>query len=422
MTMLSNRPPPAYSSPMETEDLPVSAGPQLSPAAFSTVRRRAVLEGCKWDPQVGDIIALAPFPLVMKRSVWRRIARQAEHLAAETVAAEEEIIARPVLVKKLGLPLALLNVLAARKPMTPAPGRVMRFDFHYTTDGWRISEVNSDVPGGFTEASHFTAMMAQNYPGLRPAGDPARMWSDALADAAPEGLFVMLSAPGYMEDHQVIAYLARTLRERRCKTHLANPRQIRWLDGVAYLNATWYRGPVDAIVRFYQAEWLARLPAKTGWANFLRGGKTLVANPASAIISESKRFPLLWDRLCSAMPTWRALLPETCDPRYVPWERDSQWLLKRSMCNTGDSILIPERLTPTSRLRTKLTVRMWPGAWVAQRRFESMPLSTPVGPRHFCIGVYMVNGSLAGAYARMSEKRVIDFEATDVALLLQDDD
>ena len=32
--------------------------------------------------------------------------------------------------------------------------RLMRYDFHPTRDqGWMISEVNSDVPGGFAEAS-----------------------------------------------------------------------------------------------------------------------------------------------------------------------------------------------------------------------------------------------------------------------------
>src|SRR5947207_3391973 len=39
---------------------------------------------------------------------------------------------------------------------------LLGFDFHYTTQGWRISEANSDVPGGFSEASYFTGMMAEH--------------------------------------------------------------------------------------------------------------------------------------------------------------------------------------------------------------------------------------------------------------------
>jgi glutathionylspermidine synthase len=295
----------------------------------------------------------------------------------------------------------------------------MRFDFHHTTEGWRVSEVNSDVPGGFTEASHFTEMMAEHYPGLRPAGNPANVWCDALARA---GVIALLSAPGYMEDHQVIAYLASKLRERGCEPHLANPRQIIWRNGIAHLHTTWYRGPVGGIIRFYQAEWLARLPRAMGWAHCFRGGKTPVANSAPAIISESKRFPLVWDELSSPMSTWRELLPETRDPREVSWARDPRWLLKTAFCNTGDSVTLPERLPRKSWRRTRLAVGLSPRSWIAQRRFESVAIRTPAGPRHVCLGIYTINGKAAGAYARISEKSVIDFEAADVALLIEDDD
>jgi hypothetical protein len=79
----------------------------IDAASFSAVRRRAVLEGCKWDPQVGDVATLAPFPLVMKSSLWDVLAAQAEKLAAEATAAEIEILQRPELLKVLGLPRAL---------------------------------------------------------------------------------------------------------------------------------------------------------------------------------------------------------------------------------------------------------------------------------------------------------------------------
>jgi len=79
-------------------------------------------------------------------------------------------------------------------------------------------------------------------------------------------------------------------------------------------------------------------------------------------------------------------------------------------------------MRPGEWLRTRLRVRLTPGRWVAQRRFESVPVSTPTGLRHACVGVYTVNGRAAGAYARLSEKPVIDFAAADVALLLEDDE
>jgi hypothetical protein len=394
----------------------------LDAETFSRLRRQAVLEGCKWDVQVGDVATLAPFPLVISHGVWERLAGQAEQLAAEAIAAEVEISGCPDLLRALGLPPALRNVLANGEPVTPAAGRVMRFDFHPTTQGWRISEVNSDVPGGFSEASYFTEMMAGYFPNLRPTGNPGDAWSDTLAAATSRGLIALLSAPGYMEDHQVIAYLAARLRERGCRAYLAKPEQIVWRNGHAHLETAWYDGPVDGVVRFYQAEWLSRLPERTGWKNFFRAGKTPVANPALAVISESKRFPLVWDRLSTSLPTWQTLLPETRDPRAAPWSSDDGWLLKTALCNTGDTVSIRGLMPQDEWIRTRLRAKLSPSTWVAQRRFDPVPVSTPVGPRHVCIGIYTVNGLAAGAYARLSERPVIDFASVDVALLLDDDE
>ncbi|HWD92775.1 MAG TPA: glutathionylspermidine synthase family protein [Verrucomicrobiae bacterium] len=388
---------------------------------FSALRRRALLEGCKWDPQVGDISTLATFPLVMNAGVWKRLAFQAERLSAEAVAAENEISQRPELLGNLGLPRALRRVLTSREPLTPAPCRVMRFDFHPTVEGWRVSEVNSDVPGGFSEASHFTALMAEHFPGLRPAGNPAGAWSRAIATAIGiDGVCALLSAPGFMEDHQVNAFLASQLRKQGCHAFLAKPEQILWRNGTAHLNTEWHRGPLNGVIRFYQAEWLSRLPPRCEWKYFFRGGKTPVLNPALSVISESKRFPLTWQALAVKLPVWRELLPRTCDPRDVPWESDERWLLKTALCNNGDTVCIRELMKPSDWFRTRLAVRIFPGQWLAQGRFESVPVPTPAGPRHVCVGVYTVNGAAAGAYARLSEKTVIDFSATDVALLIDD--
>lgn len=399
------------------------AGDAIEKEAFSVLRRRVMLEGCKWDPQVGDVATLSPLPLVMTTSAWGRIAARAELLAAEAIAAEEEISRRPELQACLGLPAALQQVLAEKTPLSPAAGRVMRFDFHPTTTGWRISEVNSDVPGGFSEASAFTSLMAEHFPNLQPAGNPGAAWAHTLAEAAGDaGVVALLSAPGYMEDHQVIAYLAARLREWGCRTCLAKPEQIQWRNGEAHLDTAWHRGRLDAVVKFYQAEWLARLPKNCGWRHFFRGGKTRVANPPLSVISESKRFPLVWDRLSVQLPTWRELLPETSDPRLAPWQRDDAWLLKTAMCNTGDTVSIRELMPAAQWLRTRWSARLTPGKWVAQRRFESMPVQTSAGPMHACVGVYTVNGHVAGAYARLSKKPVIDFEAVDAALLLENDE
>jgi glutathionylspermidine synthase len=414
-------PPFGIRETQDDEDL--RAGDPVSHNEFAVIRRTVILDGYKWDPQVGDTNTLAPFPLILKSSAWKKLAGMAELLTAETLEAEAEIVREPSLLENLGLPAALRRVFAKGCPPTPALARVMRFDFHPTREGWRISEVNSDVPGGFSESSHFTAMMEEHFPQLRGTGSPADIWADALAAAAPSsGVIALLSAPGYMEDHQVIAFLAAKLRERGCRTHLTKPEQIFWRDGLAHLDAAWHQGPLDAVLRFYQAEWLSRLPANTGWKFFFSGGKTPVANPASAIISESKRFPLVFEKLTTKLPTWHALLPETRDPRNCSWACNDDWLLKTAFCNTGDTVSIRKLMSSSQWIRTRIDASFRPSGWIAQKRFESSPLATPIGPRHACLGIYTVNGKTAGTYARISEKPLIDFAATDVALLLEDDE
>jgi glutathionylspermidine synthase len=351
------------------------------------------------------------------------LAAWAQQLAAEAEEAENEIAERPDLLCRLGLPRKLLSVVSGEGPLTPAPGRVIRFDFHPATDGWRLSEANSDVPGGFSEASHFTGMMATHFLGFSLPGNPANTWTDALCEqVGTSGVVVLLSAPGYMEDHQVVSFLASRLRERGCQTHLAKPEQLVWREGHAHLNTAWHSGPVDAIIRFYQAEWISRLPDNTGWRFFFRNGKTPIANPPLSIITESKRFPLVWDSLSTPLKTWRALLPDTRDHRDAPWLNNETWLLKTALCNTGDTVSIRALMPASHWFRTRLSVLTNPARWVAQRRFVSVPITTPVGSRHVCVGVYTVNGRVAGAYARLSEKPVIDFAAVDVALLIEDDE
>jgi hypothetical protein len=118
---------------------------------------------------------------------------------------------------------------------------------------------------------------------------------------------------------------------------------------------------------------------------------------------------------------WRALLPESRDPRSAPWRRDRGWLLKAAFGNNGDDVVDRQRSTRRDWQRATWTIRLRPTQWVAQRRFEVLPISTPDGPVYPCLGVYTVNGEATGIYGRMSAKPLIDYSSTDVAILRRDD-
>jgi glutathionylspermidine synthase len=294
----------------------------------------------------------------------------------------------------------------------------MRFDFHPATDGWRVSEVNSDVPGGFTESSSFTALMSEHF-AASTAGCPVAAWADAIARAGQPA--ALLYAPGILEDMQIMAYLSDRLAERGVRALLAKPQQLRFSDGRAYLASANYPGPIGVIVRFFQAEWLFRTGRRRNWQPLFVGGRTPVANPATTILTESKRFALVMDRLRTPMTTWRTLLPETRDPRDAPWKSGDGWIVKTALCNTGDTVCMRDQVKPRTWRQIRREIFFFPRAWVAQRRFDASPLDSPAGCVYPCIGVYTVDGKAAGIYGRFSTKPLIDYSAVDVAVLVEDE-
>ena len=404
------------------------AGEALPRDVFDRIRRAAILRHHKWDPQVGDQATLATFPLIATRALVERLFRWAEALDREARAAEVELLAAPRLWERLAVPRAIRSELARgrRVGLTPACGRVLRFDFHPCRDGWRISEVNADVPGGYSESTELTQLFADAHAGLVPSGAPGERWCDTiLAHAressgrdAPRGALVY--ATGFTEDLQVCAHLAEHLRARGAITVLAQPQHLRWREGRAHLEADHHRGPLDFIVRFFQCEWLPRLGRAVQWRPLVAGGLTPVANPGSSVLLESKRFPLVWDSLRTQLPTWRALLPET---RPLPWRPralDASWVLKSAYSNNGDDVLHREITPPLEWRKATRWLALSRGTWLAQRRFEPEALETPWGPMHVCLGVYTIDGRAAGIYGRLSQRQIVDFRATDVAVLVDE--
>lgn len=405
--------------------LPWRPAPPLPPAVFSGVRQEAIFGCMKWDPQVEDVSTLAPFPVLLYAAAWRELARLAEELAAEAEAAEAEILGRPELYRELGLPWAVRRALrkAARGRPSRAGARVARFDFHWTAEGWKISEVNSDVPGGFNEASGFARLMAAHHPGSVPPGDPARELARAVTGAAAAGesrTVALVHATAFSDDRQVMVYLAREIEACGGRPVLAAPDHLAWEGGRAKLRSLdGPAGAVGTIVRFFPGEWLPNLPRAARWIRFFEGAETPVTNPASALLTQSKRFPLIWDRLVARMPTWRECLPETRDPRAVRSLPAEGWVLKPALGRVGDGIGILG-VTPDKEWRQiGRASRRHPGGWAAQRRFLPAPLSLPDhGEVYPCIGVYTIDGRAAGAYGRVAAKPLIDHRAQDAAVLL----
>jgi hypothetical protein len=170
------------------------------------------------------------------------------------------------------------------------------------------------------------------------------------------------------------------------------------------------------VLRFFPADWLPRLPGASGWGCFFAGGRTPTCNPGYAVLTQSKRFALTWDDLAMPLPTWRALLPETRSPRDVDGKAD--WVHKPALAHEGTDVGIRGVVETTEWQRIRRAALRDPEIWVAQRRFEALPLETPDGPLYPCVGVYVIDGEVAGAYGRAGTRPLINYLAREIVVLV----
>ncbi|MEN6385890.1 MAG: hypothetical protein ABFD79_11940 [Phycisphaerales bacterium] len=200
----------------------------ISREQWSEVRSSMIFEHHKWDPRIGDIEVLADFAIIIHEQAWRELASIAEKLSAEIFAAEGELRCRPEFFKQLGLSWKLRWALrgAAKKPVIGA-ARQIRFDFHWTTGGWMISEANTDVPGGYSEAGALSRLMQQYYSNAEVIGEPAKLLCEKFSAAIDKNTSVgLVHASAYTDDRQVMMYIAKELQKLQIRAELLSPDQI----------------------------------------------------------------------------------------------------------------------------------------------------------------------------------------------------
>jgi hypothetical protein len=164
----------------------------------------------------------------------------------------------------------------------------------------------------------------------------------------------------WVEDTQVVVHLAARLRARGLEAVLASPHHLRWVDGRARIDSDFRSAAVDAVIRFYQVEWIVDLPCTRSWMPLFRGGRTPVTNPGCVALTETKRLPLVWSELDASTATWRGMLPEARDPRDTWGLLAGGWVLKPAFGNTRDDVAIRDcmlRSRRSSRSRSRFEPR-----------------------------------------------------------------
>ncbi len=297
----------------------------------------------------------------------------------------------------------------------------MRFDFHPTTEGWQISEVNSNVPGGFTESSTLPRLMRDALAdgNLTLAGNPTDAWASAMLRHSGSNLIGLICAPGFMEDRQIVCHLAQALIARGGRAAVLDLQQLQ-LDNGHYIRSSDGQR-LGALVRFYQAEWLAQLPRRFPWQPMFLGGKTPVSNPLRMLHLLRKQS--LSPRLGSTPhATAHLARPPPRNPLHPPRRPAQRLGPQRSF--------LQQRRLGHHRRRNRLPhlpaphppPEIWwhPDTWIAcAAAFTTQRVETPLGEKVPCIGVYVIDGKAAGIYGRISRGTVVDYSALDVAVLIE---
>ena len=388
---------------------------------FDDYRLDAIFDCYKWDPQFKDSNTLSKYALVLTEKEYKEIKQLTEKLDQETIMAEEFLNKNQNLAKPLNLPKKISNELKRMTNYDPKRHlRLMRYDFHLDiNNNWVISEVNSDVPGGFAESSLLPKLaikyLKKDYTSIN--------FGDILASNIEKKIngknIMFVHCTSYSDDRQVMQFIGDEMEKRGYNSlygaadHIIfkNKKAISILDG--------HEGEIDFIFRFTPLEWLKDIKPKT-WDGYF-DTITPSCNHPVAIFAQTKRFPLIWESLKKngiKLDTWEKLLPHTI---LVKDLKDKEGYIYKPACGrVGEKISIKEACDEEEYNLILKDVKRHPNDYLAQEKFISMPILSPNKEEyHVCIGSYTVEGKHAGFYARISKKPRIDSHALDLPVIIE---
>ncbi len=388
--------------------------PALSPQAYRRYRLDAIFLGHKWDPQVFDRSAIADRAILVAEEDWSELTAAAETLFEETLLVERTLQRRAresgraeYLPRRAALRLAHL----ADPPTTKA--RLMRFDFHPTSEGWRLSEVNSDVPGGLNEATLFQQLWPSRSVRWRDTGQPGESYVQRLIDTFALGAgsrVGLIHATAYSDDWQHMAYLRELLAKRGIEAIGVAPTSIELDEGQMLVAGK----PLDAALRFFPGDWLLFSREGTPW--FAQHPASL-SNPLHALFSQNKFFPVACAAADVEIPTWQRYLPPTAALRIVDLVGSSD-VAKPSFGRVGEGIAAISRIRMRDRIGIAMHLLLGKGTWVRQKKFDSINVGSHGEPQHVCIGVYCVDGKTVGCYGRVSPHEIVGMSAADAPVFV----
>lgn len=396
---------------------------KIPDSKYYEYRLNAMFACYKWDPMFYDSNTLAKYVLILSEQENKELIQLTENLDKETRLAEEYLNKDKKLSKKLDLPKKVREQIKNMQNYDKKNNiRLMRYDFHPDIEGnWIVTEVNSDVPGGFAESSLLPDLARKtiNKKELTYTSFGERMVEEINKKLHKKGTIMMVHCTCYSDDRQVIQYMGDRLQKEGYDIIYGAADHINFNNKKAYCILDNNNKKIDLIFRFTPIEWLIQMKPRR-WDGYFNS-ETVSCNHPIAIYAQSKRFPFTWDELEKngiSMKNWKKLLPETIEVNKL--KNKEGFIYKPVYGRVGEKISIKEACREDEYNKILKDVKLHPKQYLAQKKFLSKPLKGENNEEyHICLGSYTIEGKHAGFYARMSKYPRIDSYAADIPVLIE---
>lgn len=382
----------------------------------------------KWDPQFLDSNTIAKNILVLTEEEHNEIKALTELLDKETIKSENFLNKNLNCTTNLDLNKNLSSLIKKMSNYDSSKHvRLMRYDFHPTTaNKWAVSEVNSDVPGGFAEGSLMPDYAKKLLKDLNYTnnfdyinfGDI--LIAEIIKKVKPKGTIALVHCTSYSDDRQVMEFLGNNLKTKGFKVIYCAADHINFINKEAFCILSGNETKIDFIFRYTPLEWLKDIKSKM-WHGYF-DCVTACCNHPISIFAQTKKFPFVWEILEKnkiPLKTWKKLLPKTSKINSLKLLNDN-YIYKPALGRVGEKISIKEACSETEYNSILKDVKKHKNKYILQEKFISKPILTDDNTSfHVCLGSYTVNSSHAGYYARISNSPRIDSNAMDIPVLIE---